>query len=620
MRLSYLWQNRSRQKIREIVQVSDSLDEQSSGESNKSSKKDRSGARLLRNALFRQLKYFVGALLSGLVWTIAKVSVPIVLELAVNKGIIKGSIAAILKWAGLIAIIGIMEGTAAGIRRYMAFSTAYHIETDLRYRLFAHLQRLHLGYFDKAQAGQLMSRAASDLEQISNLFVNFPITVASVLTVIVTFIIMLIISPLLAILAILPLPIFMVVAKKFTKKVAPLSMELQQELGKMATLVEESVVGIRAVKGFGAQNFTIDKGKKQAGAIYEKAVKFAFNNATYSPILNSIPALSPIIVLLYGGYLVGQKSLSVGALIAFLTYVTMIVGPLTMIGFFVTLIPRGNSAAVRVAEVLNQAPIIVDAHHPKHFPLNTARDEEITMGVPVNFVNVSFAYENDGPVILNDVNFTVNAGETVAIVGKSGSGKSTLVKLIPRFYDVTSGKIMINGLDLRDIKLTELRQQVGFVFEDTFLFSDTVAANISFALPNADLNSIKSAALIANADSFIQELPDGYQTILGEKGLSLSGGQRQRLALARAILSDPKILILDDATSAVDPQNENEILNAIEKVSKMRTTLIIAHRISSIMLADRVAFFDHGKLLVTGTHAELLKTFLPYGDFIGSLV
>ena len=204
-------------------------------------------------------------------------------------------------------------------------------------------------------------------------------------------------------------------------------------------------------------------------------------------------------------------------------------------------------------------------------------------------------------------------------MGRSGSGKSTLVKLLPRFYDITDGMILINGIDLREIKLTDLRKNVGFVFEDTFLFSDTVAANISFATPDADMESIKASAVISNADKFIGELPEGYQTMLGEKGLSLSGGQRQRLALARAILTNPKILVLDDATSAVDPQNENEILDAIENVSKNRTTFIIAHRVSSISLANRVAFFDKGKLIAIGTHDELIKNFVPYGQYIGSL-
>lgn len=560
--------------------------------------------------------------MSGVVWTAAKVSVPLFIKYAINDGILKGTVSTIIKWAILVALIGVLQGTAAGVRRYLAFSNAYRIETDLRYRLFAHLQRLHLGYFDKAQAGQLMSRAASDLEQVSNLFVNFPITVASILTVFVTFAIMLYLSPLLALFAILPLPIFFIIAKSFTKKAGPLSADLQQELGKMATLVEESVVGVRAIKGFAAQQNTIDKGVTQAEGIYNRAIKFAFNNANYNPVLNAVPALSPIIVLLYGGYLVSGNRLSIGSLVAFLSYVTMMVGPLTMVGFFITLIPRGNAAAVRISEVLNQSPIIVDAHHPKVFPQAASEDnasKENNLGVSVSFVNVGFSYDTDSHRVLDKVDLSVSAGETIAIVGKSGSGKSTLVKLLPRFYDVSAGSILINGVDLRDVKLTELRKNVGFVFEDTFLFSDTVAANIAFAIPDADIKAIKEAAVISNADEFISQLPEGYQTMLGEKGLSLSGGQRQRLALARAIVTNPKILILDDATSAVDPQNENEILDAIEKVSKTRTTFIIAHRVSSISLADRVAYFEHGKLVVTGTHDELLKSFIPYGEFIGSI-
>jgi ATP-binding cassette subfamily B protein len=375
-------------------------------------------------------------------------------------------------------------------------------------------------------------------------------------------------------------------------------MELQQELAGVATSVEETVTGIRVVKGFGAEQLQSQRMKDTAERVLDRALYAGVVRAGFMPLLDFIPQLGIFAILLYGGHLVIDGHLDLGAFVAFLLFVNMLIFPLRMTGQLVAQGQRAVASAQRVEEILSTEPAIVDK--PNALPMPAGNGE-------VRFDHVSFGYspEAERPV-LEDLNLTIQPGEAVAIVGPTGCGKTTVARLLPRFYEVTRGSITIDGVDVRDVKLAQLRTSIGIVFEDTFLFGDSVAANIAFADPSAPQERIEAAAALAGAHDFISDLPDGYATEIGERGFSLSGGQRQRIALARAILADPRVLILDDATSSVDPTKEHEIRDALKTVMAGRTTIVIAHRPATIALADRVVLLDEGKIVAEGTHTQLL--------------
>ncbi|MDQ1401906.1 MAG: ATP-binding cassette, subfamily bacterial [Actinomycetota bacterium] len=377
-------------------------------------------------------------------------------------------------------------------------------------------------------------------------------------------------------------------------------MTLQQELATVAITVEESVTGIRVIKGFGAEPIQEAELKRRAGRVYERAVALARVRATFIPVIDFLPALGLVAVLWYGGHQVLDHHLSIGQLVAFNSYVVMLIFPLRLLGTLIAQTQRAVAAAQRVEEILMTAPEIVD--RPDAQPMPEGNGE-------VRFEGVTFAYgiATDHPV-LGGLDFTARAGEAVALVGSTGCGKTTVARLIPRFYDVDGGRVLVDGADVRDLKVRELRRAVGIVFEDTFLFSDSIRANIAFADPEASTDEVERAARLSGAHDFIAALPDGYETPLGERGFSLSGGQRQRIALARAILANPRVLILDDATSSVDPTKEHEIRDALATVMEGRTTIVIAHRPATIALADRVVLLDEGRIVAEGTHEELLLT------------
>ncbi len=555
------------------------------------------GWSLLTRTILRHRRAVFAGVGAGMLWSAIRVVVPTLTGSAIDKDMENGwHPANLLVYVAAILVLGALSSTCSGFRRYHAFKVAYAVETDLRQAMFANLQELDFKYHDNAQTGQLMARSATDLQQINQFCTMIPITIANVLTVVLVAVILLVIDWQLALLALFCLPFVNVAAKRFSTRLHPVSMSLQEELSTVSTVVEETVTGIRAVKGFGAEAGQHDQLARRADRVFDRIVHLAAIRGRFQPLLDVIPAVSMVGVLAYGGILVIDHRIEVGQLVEFNLFITMLINPLRSIGQIIAQAQRAVASSERVSQVLEALPEVTE--RPDARRLGGGPGE-------VRFEQVIFSYAPGSRPILDRLELTVAAGESVAIVGATGSGKTTVARLIPRFYDVTSGRVLLDGQDVRDLKMNELRAAVAVVFEDTFLFTDTVAANIAFAEPASSFDEVRRAAELAGADSFIAELPEGYNTILGERGFSLSGGQRQRIALARAILANPRVLILDDATSSVDATKEHEIRDALTQVMTNRTTIVIAHRPATIGLAQRVVLLDEGRIVATGTHDEL---------------
>ena len=561
----------------------------------------REGWLLLIGTLRAQRRGLMVGVAVGLSWTIGKVSVPQLTRLAIDRGI--GRSGSLLFWTGLIMAAAVIAGIFSGWRRFIAFRESRLAETVLRERLFAQIQGLHVGYHDRAQTGQLMSRASSDLLQVQGFVVNIPIF-ASQMTMVAGVVVILFLSdPVLAAVALAPLPFINVSARTFSNKIHPAAMAVQQEQAQLANVVEESVSGIRVIKGFGAEPVQQEKLRKEADDIRDASMKAARIRSRFLPAIDLLPSLGLVAVLGLGGHRVINGDMTIGGLVAFNTYLTMLIWPMRNIGMTIAMGQRAAAALLRVNEVLSEVPQIADPRKPEALPVAGLAQP---VGA-VRFDSVGFGYDADRTRrVLDGLSLEIAPGESVAVVGATGSGKSTITRLLLRFYDPQSGSITLDGVDLRRLRLTDLRRAVGVVFEDTLLFHDTVSANIAFAKPGIDAEVVERAARLAGAHEFIMELPEGYDTALGERGYSLSGGQRQRIAIARAIVADPRVLVLDDATSAVDPTKEHEIRDALATVMRGRTTIVIAHRPATIELADRVVLLDNGVIAASGSHHELL--------------
>ena len=559
----------------------------------------RQGWRLLRLALGQQRGGLAIGVVVGLFWAVGKVSVPQLTKMGIDRGI-EGS-GNLAFWAGLVVAAGIIAGLFTAMRRWYAFRESRWIETRLREQIFSHLLKLHVGYHDKMQTGQLMSRASSDLQQLQAFVVMIPITLSNLAMLIAVVALLIVSQPMLAMFALAPLPIVSVMASRFSRQIHPAVLAVQQEQAQLATVVEESVSGVRVIKGFGAEQVQARKLKTEADDIWDVSLVAAKIRSKFLPALDLLPSIGLIAVLGIGGHRVINGQMTVGDLVKFNAYITMLIWPLRNLAMTVALAQRASVALVRVDEVLSTPSLVIDPLSPTSLPTPMA-------GRPVGeviFDDTVFAYEGASPII-NHFSVTIQPGQAIALVGATGSGKSTVVRLLTRFHDVQQGSIRLDGIDVRQLRLSELRTAVGIVFEETFLFHDSVADNIAFSRPDATLEVIERAARLAGAHDFIMELPDGYQTILGERGYSLSGGQRQRIAIARAIVSDPRVLVLDDATSAVDPSKEHEIREAMATVMKGRTTIVIALRPGTIALADTVILLDEGRAIAVGTHEGLL--------------
>jgi ATP-binding cassette subfamily B protein len=545
---------------------------------------------------------------AGLLWAAARVAIPAMAGAAIDSGIANSDWGTTGLWTAAILLVGGVQAVCTGLRRYAAFGLAWRAETDIRMNLVAHLQRLHFAFHDQAQIGSLMAHANTDIQQINNTLLLIPLTIASSIQMVAVAIILVIVSPGLALFALGALPLLNIAATRFNRKMYPVGVQLQEELSDLSGVVEESVTGVRVVKGFGAERLQRGRLGEESDAVYDKSMDAARLRGNFMPLIDFLPQIGLVGILWYGGHQVLDGNLSIGDIVAANLYVLMLIWPLRLLGMLVGKLPRSAAAGGRINEILETDPAI------DHVPASHADPLPDGPGT-VRFDHVTFAYGSGRPV-LRELDLTIEGGEAVALVGATASGKTTVARLIPRFYDVKSGVVRIDGADVRETRLRDVRRAVGLVFEDTFLLSDSVRTNIAFADPEAPMETVVRAAKLAGADEFVTQLPDGYETVIGEHGFSLSGGQRQRIAIARAVLADPRVLILDDATSSVDPTKEHEIRSALAEVMRGRPTIIIAHRPATIALADRVVLLDEGRVVADGTHEGLLETSQRYRDVL----
>ena len=508
------------------------------------------------------------------------------------------------------AIIGaaILRLGLTMVRRIVAGKVSLAVEFDLRRDLYTHLQRLELGFFDGQQTGQLMSRATVDLQAI-RFFLGYGLIFfsQSLLTVVLAGAVMFWIQPWLALIALIPAPFVVLTAVRYTRLSRPALQEVQQRIAELTAEAEENVTGIRVVKAFAREDHQFRRFQGAVGRLFDQSLRSTRIQAFFSPLIGALPQIGTALVLLIGGISVINGHLSLGDFTAFYTYALMLASPLRMVGMALGMGQRAIAAGNRLFEILDRDPEITSPEGAPDLPEGAGQ---------IEMKSVSLTYSAATPEALTDINLTVNAGKRVAIVGPSGSGKTSLVALIARLYDPTEGSVSIDGADLKSVDITSLRTHTAYVSDDSFLFGDTVAENIAYARGDASREDVIKAATLAHADGFIKELPDGYDTIVGERGLTLSGGQRQRVAIARALLADPRVLILDDATSSLDATTERSIRAGLGEAMEDRTTFVIAHRLSTISLADEVLVMDQGRIVDRGTHDELLERSDLYRDLI----
>jgi ATP-binding cassette subfamily B protein len=445
--------------------------------------------------------------------------------------------------------------------------------------------------------GQLMSRATSDLQTV-RFFLGYGLIFffMQAFTLVIITVILLVLDWSLALLALAMGPALLAVAWRYSRRSNPVLIDVQQKVGEVTEMAEESAVGIRVIKAFGREGDRTTRFGATARGAFDRSMDAARLRALYQPLMGFLPVLGLGVVLVYGGLLTIDGSMSLGEFVAFYLYLTLLMAPFRSLGMLVGQAQRAIAGGTRIFEVLDSAPEIVERPDARPLPPG---------GGHLRLEGVTFAYGPDEPPVLHDIDLDVPAGRTVALIGPTASGKTTLTQLVPRFVDPTAGRVLVDGADVRDVRLDELRRAVGMVSQDPFLFSTTVRENIAYGRPDATDEEIRRAARMARADGFVEALPDGYDTVVGERGLTLSGGQRQRLAIARALITDPRILILDEATASVDASTEREIQAALREVMAGRTTLVIAHRLSTLQLADELVVLEEGRIVAQGTHAEL---------------
>jgi ATP-binding cassette subfamily B protein len=508
-------------------------------------------------------------------------------------------------YVATIVVLGFVSAVLMSARRLISGKQALDVEMDMRQRLYSHFVRLSFGFYDRNQTGQLMSRATVDLQGV-RFFLGYGLIFffQNALTVVSVTVVLFFVEWRLALVVLAVTPFLVALAYRYSHIAHPTLREVQQKLADVATVSEENIVGVHVVKAFAQEPAEEEKFRGRNEALFRETIRANRQRATYVPLLSFLPLLAQAAVLLVGARMVAHGSLSVGSFIAYNFFLAMLVMPLRSLGMWVGQAQRATASGERIFQILDEPEEVADRPGAIDLPAGDGA---------ISFEDVSFSYLPGRPV-LEHLDLALDAGTTVALIGHTGSGKTTLSSLVPRFYDVDSGRVLVDGVDVRDVELASLRRAIGVIAQDPFLFSTTVRDNIAFGLPELTDAEIERVARLAQAHEFVERLPQGYETVIGERGITLSGGQRQRIAIARALAVDPRILILDDATASVDATTEAQIRAGLREVMSGRTTLIIAHRLSTIALADEVVVLDGGRIVARGTHDELLETSPVYRE------
>ena len=508
---------------------------------------------------------------------------------------------------GLIALAGLVKALMLVGRRFIAGRQALGVEFDLRNALYSRLLRLSWSFYDRHQTGQLMSRATVDLQGV-RFFLGYGLIFFGqhILTVVAASAILFFYNWQLALIPFVITPLLVVIAYRYSRASHPILKDVQQRMADMTTVAEENIVGVNVVKAFAQEEREERKFAARSEEVFTRSLDATRQRAFYVPVLSFLPLLAQAAVLLVGGRLVVNGDLELGAFIAFNIYVLMLIMPLRMLGMWIGTAQRAVASGERIFEILDEPEEIADRPDARPLPPGDGR---------LVFDGVTFGYDPERPV-LHGIDVAIEPGSTVALIGHTGSGKTTLTALVPRFYDVQEGAVLLDGADVRDVRLEDLRRAIAIVSQDPFLFSTTVRENIAFGVPGATDEEVERAARMAQAHDFVSALPEGFDTVIGERGITLSGGQRQRLAIARAILVDPRVLVLDDATASVDATTEAQIRLGLREAMRGRTTLIVAHRLSTISLADEIVVLDHGRVAVRGPAEELAETSPVYREIV----
>jgi len=547
--------------------------------------------------LRKYLLYAIAVCLSLVVVAGLELTVPWVIRTIIDQVLPSGDYQALALLSFAVLGIAVLRGVAGFVQRYLSQYLAERVAYDVRNRLYQSLERQSFRFYDQTPTGQLMSRATSDIDAIRRLLAwSFMALVGTIVRFAGVFAILILWEPRLTLLALSPTPILLYLTMRFSSRIRTVFYDVQTKLGALTAVLQENIAGVKVVRAFASEEYEVEKFRRANQDYVNGIVTSARIRSLYMPLMDLIVGAGTVFILWYGGGLVAAGELSLGSFIAFTGYLTILMMPIRFLGFMASTVQEAVAGARRLFEVLDAQPDVVD--RPDALELTDVKGH-------VAFENVSFQYMG-GSMALKNVSFEAKPGETVALLGPTGSGKSTVIQLIPRFYDVTSGRVTIDGRDVRDVKAVSLRKQIGIVLQETFLFTGTIRENIAYGRPNASMDKIIEAAKAAEAHDFILSFPDGYESRVGERGVNLSGGQKQRMAIARALLMNPRILILDDSTSSVDVDMEYAIQRALQRLMRGRTNFVITQRLSTVRGASKIVVLENGEVVESGSHEELM--------------